>query len=148
MEKIHVFQSAGLGIAPFEFTGYFENRTKQGQPAGTCQYCGNGIAICCRIRSSDGKEFTVGSDCVNKTGDSGMKSQVNRMKAKLNIEKQDAQILANMQWIENNKEVLSKIPYGKYNLLESIEWFYKNAGRSGKIRIIREAKKLLISINK
>ena len=146
MEKIHKFELAGLGRHPFEFVGYFESRTKQNQPAGTCQYCGNGIAICCRVRSADGKEFIVGSDCVLKTGDAGMKIQVDKMKARINIEKQNAQIAVNMQWVEHNREVLSKLPYGKHSLLESIEWFYKNAGRSGKIRMIREAKKAVARI--
>jgi hypothetical protein len=33
---------------------------------GTCDYCGNGIANICHIKSADGKQFRVGCDCVNK----------------------------------------------------------------------------------
>lgn len=33
---------------------------------GTCNYCGQGIAICVNIQSSDGKKFTVGVDCAEK----------------------------------------------------------------------------------
>lgn len=84
---IHRFEAAGLGKAPFRFLGAEERRGPikfldesgvmlevgaPGQPMGTCDYCGQGIAICCKIRSADGREFIVGTDCVRKTGDAGM----------------------------------------------------------------------------
>lgn len=43
-----------------------------GQPMGTCQYCGTGIAICCEIESADGRRFVVGSTCVEKTHNAKM----------------------------------------------------------------------------
>ncbi len=154
MEKVHVFESAGLGKAPFTWVGYHEERGGKvteingvtvtvgapGQPLGTCAFCGTGIAICCEIVSADGKSFVVGSDCVLKTGDKGLKVQVDEMKATMNRKKQDATIAANLQWVEQNREKLAALPYGKYSLLESIEWFYKNAGRFGKLRIVKAAK--------
>ena len=72
MEKIHRFEQRGLGKAPFTFVDMIERRTEYGQPAGTCDYCSNGIAYCYIIRSSDGRKFQVGSDCVTKTGDEGL----------------------------------------------------------------------------
>lgn len=84
--KVHPFEQAGLGAAPFRFVGCYEDRgpkiisvangvTHQvgapGQPMGTCSYCGQGIAICCEILSADGKRFIVGSDCVNRTHQEG-----------------------------------------------------------------------------
>lgn len=84
---MHAFEKAGLGAAPFKFVGCYEDRGPKvighqggctitvgspGQPMGTCKYCGQGILVCCVIRSSDGKEFTVGSDCVARTGDAGI----------------------------------------------------------------------------
>lgn len=83
--KIHPFERAGLGVAPFRCVGV-ERRVgpiKQlvtmngvqveveigapGQPMGCCDYCHTGIADCFIIRSSDGKRFVVGCDCVAKT---------------------------------------------------------------------------------
>lgn len=75
--SVHPFEEAGLGLAPFKFMGMYESRGPitladgsqvgaPGQPMGTCKYCGQGIAICCSIESSDGKRFIVGSDCVAK----------------------------------------------------------------------------------
>ena len=52
---IHVFEKAGLGVAPFRFVGVEERRGPiqisatlfvgaPGQPMGSCQLCGTGIA--------------------------------------------------------------------------------------------------------
>jgi hypothetical protein len=73
----HKFELAGLGRAPFKFVNVYEKRYSPApgapsQPAGTCQYCGNGIAWCCVIRDVDGKEFIVGNECVKKTNDHGL----------------------------------------------------------------------------
>lgn len=71
MEKqIHPFEKAGLGKAPFRCVGCRENWFVMpgfGQkPGGTCDYCGTGILYEYVIKSSDGAEFVVGSDCVMK----------------------------------------------------------------------------------
>jgi hypothetical protein len=74
---VHVFERAGLGLAPFRVYD-FMTITYQAcpgapvQPGGSCDYCGTGIMYACLIQSSDGKRFKVGCDCVNKTGDKGI----------------------------------------------------------------------------
>ena len=70
--KLHPFQKAGLGVAPFKCVGVSTNWyvTAGGahrQPGGTCDYCGTGILYEYKIVSSDGKQFVVGSRCVEKT---------------------------------------------------------------------------------
>ena len=80
-DRVHPFEQAGLGRAPFRFIGASELRGplrypqangtvvevgSPGQPMGTCDYCGQGIALCCRVESADGRKFTVGSDCLSK----------------------------------------------------------------------------------
>lgn len=155
-KKVHVFEAAGLGKAPFTWVGYHEERGGKvteidgvtvtvgapGQPLGTCAFCGTGIAICCEIVSSDGKSFVVGSDCVLKTGDKGLKVQVDEMKRVANIKKQLAQVEAGRVWIDENREILASIPHPnkRGSWLDTVEWFYKNAGRSGKLRIVKAAK--------
>lgn len=68
---LHPFEAAGLGLAPFVYCGMSEQvyspTPDVQQPAGSCDYCGMGIRYCCHIRSSDGREFIVGCDCVRKT---------------------------------------------------------------------------------
>lgn len=82
---LHPWEVAGLGKPPYKFvgiehkigpirpidpkTGQWDGMTEYGapgQPMGSCQACGQGIAWCCWILSSDGKRFYVGSDCVEK----------------------------------------------------------------------------------
>ena len=69
-ETMHPFEAAGLGLAPFSYVGMTEKVYSacpgHSQPAGTCDYCGQGIKYCCEIRSADGRSFIVGCDCVRK----------------------------------------------------------------------------------
>jgi hypothetical protein len=74
---LHVFERAGLGKAPFRFIGaqeVFFQATPDAprQCGGSCDFCGTGIVTFCFIRSADGREFKVGSDCLRKTGDAGL----------------------------------------------------------------------------
>lgn len=65
MDKIHVFEAAGLGLAPFRLVDIWKSHA-------TCDYCGTGILWNCIVESADGRQFRVGRECVNKTGDAGM----------------------------------------------------------------------------
>ena len=90
-ETLHPFELAGLGKSPFRYSGMRENvysaAPGHSQAGGCCAYCYQGIRYECVIKSSDGKVFTVGMDCVNKLGrkDNKLVSEVKR--AKLLIEK-------------------------------------------------------------
>lgn len=71
LDAIHPFERAGLGKAPFRFIGvsekvYMAHPGAPLQPAGTCDYCGNGIRYCFGVASADGRKFIVGCDCVYK----------------------------------------------------------------------------------
>jgi hypothetical protein len=80
MDGVHKFERRGLGKAPFSVIGYGREvfQAIPGdpncplQPGTSCDYCGTGIMDVAYIRSSDGKEFKVGCDCVAKTGDAGL----------------------------------------------------------------------------
>src|SRR5262249_10441376 len=96
VEKIHRFEQRGLGRAPFTFVDLFESRTADGQPAGTCDYCGNGIAWCCVIRSSDGRRFQVGNECVKQTGDEGLTRKIDEAKREQKRAAQMSQIQAEL----------------------------------------------------
>lgn len=96
--EIHPFERNGLGIAPFRFAGFEEKvlvhpgANGYVQPAGTCDYCGQGIRYCCHIASSDGKRFIVGQDCVRKLNreDNRMLNALEREIAKHNMAKKEA----------------------------------------------------------
>jgi len=73
MTTLHPFERAGLGKAPFVCVAVRENWfsppgfPEARKPGGCCNYCSTGILYEYVIKSSDGREFIVGSDCVRRT---------------------------------------------------------------------------------
>lgn len=86
---VHRFERAGLGKAPFAFTGEVTEKTYcacQGAPVqagSTCDYCGTCIRYEFWVKSSDSKTFKVGCDCIHKTGDVGLIGQISTAERKL-----------------------------------------------------------------
>lgn len=112
VEKIHIFERAGLGKAPYQYKGMTENvyvpcPGAPGQAGGTCDYCGTGIRYEFIFVSADGKRFVVGSDCVHKSGDSGMRKvvaeELRQREAAKRAAKREEKRLA---WLEENKDRL------------------------------------------
>ena len=85
-DKVHKFEAAGLGLAPFAFIGVetaADRAAIQSERAGSgmiyttnnstsCDYCGQGIQNAFRVRSADGKTFKVGCECIRKSDDGGL----------------------------------------------------------------------------
>ena len=169
-QQQHRFETAGLGKAPFRYAGFYESRGPirrtlpcgvveeigaPGQPMGTCDFCGQAIAICCVINSADGKQFVVGSDCVEKTGDRGIvvkvKSDVNKRRTEMRKAAEELRIEAFAAELSGEalRALLSSLPHPQEwrakqgeTLLDSVEWFMKNAGNAGKLKTIRMVEKL------
>jgi hypothetical protein len=86
---IHKFELAGLGKAPFHFTGQVSEKTYQAcngapvQPASTCDYCGTCIRYEFWVKSADKKEFKVGCDCIRKSDDAGLIQQISKAEREL-----------------------------------------------------------------
>lgn len=157
--KIHKFEAAGLGKAPFTFIG-MEEKTYTACPgaptqaAGTCDHCGRGIRYCCHIQSADGKQFVVGSGCVTKTGDEGLRKIVDRKKSEIDAAKRHAseavKIEAGQKLIADNAAAIAALPHpnahlasqGK-TLADYAAWIWENAGNSGKLSLIRDISKLV-----
>lgn len=163
---IHPFEDAGLGRAPFRFVG-MENRVgpikshdhktgitteigSPGQPMGSCDYCGQGIALCCHIKSSDGKRFIVGSDCVARTyGEKDpvaldTKRAIARHRRQRDAASKGRRIEAARATFERHRTLFEAEPHpnaywaGKgQTLADSIDWFFKNAGTAGKLKMTR-----------
>lgn len=92
---IHRFQLAGLGLAPFRFTGTVTEKVfcvPGGTPkaGSSCDYCGTGIRYEFWINSADGKTFKVGCDCIHKTEDRGLIKQISVAERKLRDAKNKA----------------------------------------------------------
>jgi hypothetical protein len=80
---VHKFEAAGLGRAPFEVVGAHVEKYQACpgapvQPGACCDFCGTGIMNVYLVRSACGCTFKVGSECVNKTGDAGLRDGVKR----------------------------------------------------------------------
>lgn len=172
-DTLHPFEKAGLGKAPFVFRGmetkvgpiHLADGVTQigapGQPMGTCDYCGQGIAHCCNIRSADGKRFIVGIDCVEKlykrtnrkaTAAARDPLQIAVRKARNDLcrkarhKKEEAEIREGEAWAEANESTLRATPSvvrDGESLWDRFLWYRLNAGNAGQIRLIRELRRRL-----
>lgn len=163
----HVFEAAGLGKAPFRFVA-IERRVgpwqvgpntyvgAPGQPVGTCQYCGQSIAECCIIRSADGRTFTVGNECVRKTGDAGLvnlaKREHNRVQRERKAASDERRIEAAKAKLQEAEQALKAEPHpyewlakqGK-TAFDFVQFLLANGGTSGKLRAARLVEKAVQS---
>ena len=159
VSKVHVFERAGLGKAPFRFVGLTEAKYQAGpgapiQPGSSCDYCGEAIMEVCHIRSADGRNFKVGNVCVGKTGDAGLRKTVaaaiRERRNEATHRRQDEKIAAGAALLERPgvREILAAEPhpYGtgadprpfflSKTRLDWVEWMLHNAGRRGKVDVV------------
>lgn len=161
-QNVHLFESAGLGKAPFRIVAVVERRGPirqvlpdgivcevgaPNQPMGCCKYCYTGIATCYVIRSADGKEFDVGCECVRKTDDKGLKKAVNKHVSAARKASEDKRIAEFSEKFKDPefRAKLAAIPHPQAwcaekgeTMLDNIEWLWSRSGNAGKIRIIRK----------
>lgn len=158
---MHVFERAGLGKAPFCCIGMIEKKFQAHRdapvlPAGTCDYCHNGIMYVYQVRSVDGRTFGVGCDCVERTGDAGLiRSYKNRPEVRAaNRAKavaRDDRIKAG--WAEIMADDAAKAKLATFTVdayrggtetwlaFATRAWGY--CGAAGRARYLRQAKKFL-----
>jgi hypothetical protein len=164
--KIHKFEAAGLGKAPFRFVGMNVN-TYQAcagapiQAGGSCDYCGTGIMYEFRIRSTDGKESVVGCDCINKVGDMGLKRMVETSPEyrKWEAEKKAAKTQATIEelkaLITTHEEAMQVKAHpmgftdrttGKpLTYRDYVTWMYNHCGHAGRTSLVKAIKKAFVS---
>jgi hypothetical protein len=163
---VHPWERAGLGKAPFFYLGVSEKRGpivieqrdgttltigSEGQPMGSCAYCGLGIAECHHVRSSDGKKFTVGCDCIRRVyGDDRAPVRAKaeaasrklrnaaakaRRAAKSTTEQAELDaLLAD----EGTRAKLAALPGPRFGtLLEHAEFMARKAGAAGRARALK-----------
>ena len=154
--QYHVFERAGLGKAPFRFVFAYEKRGPldlgnghmvgaPGQPMGTCQFCGQDIAICCVIKSADDKTFEVGSDCVAKTGDAGLRKAVRKVAADAQKARETARWQAAKERLNSDNGLRARLINRKSpnkarpndTGLDWALWMMQNAGHAGRMDVTR-----------
>lgn len=153
-KKVHVFEH--LGKPPYRYDGYDElvfivPGTGINKAGGSCDHCGTAIRNAYFFTSSDGKRFKVGSSCVNKSGDKGMRKFVSEETRKAKAAKEKAALpglreeLRNL--IESKKPELVKLghPYSwcRHNGLTYYDYFDYCARQAG----FSKVKKLIREIN-
>jgi hypothetical protein len=153
LKSTHPFEQSGLGKAPFRVMGMTEKRftTPEGsKPGGTCDYCSAGILYCFAIRSSDGKEFVVGSDCVKRTSQaSKLLTDVQMLKREHDRQKRHAATRAYHERLgeryhaifemADTVALLKALPHPKIpgkSLHDYATWIWHNAGTAGAERVI------------
>jgi hypothetical protein len=109
---------------------------------GTCDYCSQGIAQCWTVESSDGRRFVVGCDCVEKTGDSGMRRTVNTEKRKLQHARDDRRIAAARAALPAAESALRAMASPNLDrptdtAWDFVNWMFAYAGRAGMVRACR-----------
>jgi len=149
-DRIHVFEKAGLGKAPFKYIG-------ASQLGSSCQFCGTGILYQFWVRSTDGKEFYVGSECIYKSGDSGLRRVVEQEVKKFKKTREDERIKAakgNLEMLKDTFQTLQHPMADRGNffreksLYDYAVYLFKWGGQSGKLRAVRMVEGYLKGVKK
>lgn len=160
---IHPFEQRGLGLAPFRCVGMYEKvyvacHGAPAQPAGTCDYCGNGIRYVFEIKSADGKCFGVGCECVRKTDREAPVEDFDKIKAahdrkirqektKARNDKTDARINAAFALLDSDSKIQDAFkakphPFKNHadngkTFLDYVNYLRNYAGRSGRLAVAK-----------
>jgi hypothetical protein len=132
-----------LNRAEYERTGIAVTT----KPGGTCDYCGTYIVNMFQVESADGRRFKVGSDCIAKTGDEGLRKVVDREVARRRKEAAAQRALAKIGEVEAaladdaTRAKLAALPHPRnfsgLSLLDYCEWMLAHAGRKGKCTVAK-----------
>ena len=180
MKIVHKFEIAKLGKAPFRVIGshidvgpkvWVENGVRvecgaEGQPMGSCDYCGTGIKFCFTIQGAEGRKFVVGSSCVEKTNDKGsrvytdVERQMRKYKREIRHANEAKKIAELKELLADSviQDMLRALPHPnkyyatelKQTLLDYANWTMDNVhcGTTAKLKTLRHVKKLLNQPNK
>jgi hypothetical protein len=126
-----------------------------GQPMGVCDYCGQGIKECFKIRAACGKRFEVGCDCVRRAYieagervpreveqfEREKRQEKAKAKAKAVQERLDA-ILADPPAVLVEQVV--RLPWGEErSLIEDLKRVLPMCGAAGKARHLKRIEKVI-----
>jgi hypothetical protein len=168
---IHVFEKAGLGVAPYRFGGMF-TIVKQGANTnafagelikypkleagcGTCAFCGHAIMNVFVVVSADGTRWGVGSSCIHKFGAANLvktvkaairEKQKARRKAKGDAARAELIACLDEPRIHGMPHSNAHFAQQGKTFADEIQWFIDNAGATGLINLAALAKKKIASL--
>lgn len=122
-----------------------------GQPMGVCDYCGQGIAVCCTVRGADGRQFTVGSDCVRKVykdydaptdADKALQRAINKEIRKMQVAREETRIESAFAALDADPALRTRLdsnpaPRGRGSVLDWVQFCRRSAGHAGQLRAAR-----------
>jgi hypothetical protein len=112
MEVMHPFTEKGLGNAPFVCVRIEKHPNEDGM----CDYCGEHLVWCYIVREVNGKEFTLGCECVKKH-DKELRKSLGILKRSYLLNEAKKR-LAN----ETIRKTLSEIPHVNGSKKTKLEW--------------------------
>jgi len=153
--RVHRWERAGRGKAPFRVVGHYVAEPYQAVPGdpncpllpgAACDVCGQAISGVFRIRSADGREFKVGEDCVLKASsdDRNLRRDVNKVKTAARHAREGAKVedVRGLLAREEVRAALAALPHPREwaakqgrTLLDWAEWMMQNAGVRGKVEV-------------
>jgi cell division septum initiation protein DivIVA len=130
--KLHPFEIAGFGKAPFRFVRLQQKVNADGYPCGCCDFCGAGLRYEYIFRSFDNQpEFRVGSDCAEKTlqENNTLLDEVTRAQKRLEHDQREAKnmAIAQAKWQANQDRMQAERDANGGKLLGEIEQEAKEA---------------------
>lgn len=146
----HLFEIAGLGVAPYRFCGltretYCAALGESVRAGASCDFCGTGIVEACWFESSDGKRFKVGTTCYWKTNTKTTNDPVSRAireaRARSRMKKGIARKIELRNLLDTSavREALCLKPHPLQwranrgeTLLDWAEWMVDRAGNKGR----------------
>ena len=158
-DQIHIFEKAGLGLAPFKLIGFadrpFQLPDGTIKAGGTCDYCSQGIRTAAVILSADGKRFDVGCDCVRKVGDAGMIKAVKKHDSEKRAAKaiiRDDKNRAEIERILTEETVyidrIKAIPHALdwraakgETMYDDLKFRLQSSGAAGRARLLKQMKR-------
>lgn len=158
----HAFELAGLGQAPFRFVSASDNVITypdgSQKAGGSCDYCGTGIRTECWVKSSDGKQFKVGCNCIEKVGDKGLlkayrsSRQFRQHQAELRVARDKIVTRELVAAIADKTALMATKPhpYGftdrqtgqPLTLLDYAHWMFDHCGASGRKSLLTYLRKI------
>lgn len=155
MKTVHTFEH--LGKPPYKYAGFAElifvcpgtGATKAG---GSCDHCGTAIRNAFYFTSADGKKFKVGSSCVGKSGDKGLKKYVSKEQQKIKQEKDKADFPkireALSKLIEDTKPITTTMKHPFYSFASQGKTFHDYVTYCARQIGITKAKTLIRTLTK
>lgn len=154
-ERVHRWERAGHGKAPFRVVGNYVATPYQAVPGdpscpllpgAACDVCGQAISQVLRIRSADGREFKVGEDCVRKasSADRNLRHEINKVKTASRHGREGEKVAAVAARLADPsvRAALAALPHPREwaaaqgrTLLDWADWMMQNAGVRGKLMV-------------